>query len=181
MAKAATNPVVQEARRDAIRALDEYGCTVAELRAAFGVSESAFHVYAEGTRASPRPAKPQVARIRPGEEEDEIPEILPMTPADAIEIATVALLKRGYPVSAIVEALRKTSRSQVYRLREAWITACGGHPSAFCRKLSPAQYRMHRRHIPSWPDIDSSPPGRRRMAKRRRMRWVTRNRGHRYG
>lgn len=170
---------VGRARREAVRELDAYGCTVAEQRAAFGISDATFHRWARDVRLRRRPGKPFTpgcfefapgavaaglsAKLRRGLDAArklEEPADEGMPASDALEIATLALLRsrEGYSVAEIVEAL-STSKSAVYRLKEA--------PSG-------AKTRWHRRHIPSHGYL--SPPEKRRETVRKNARWKTRAR-----
>lgn len=143
---------IGKARRKAISVLDEYQCTTAELRAMFGVSKATFHRYADGVRLLRRPTEVKV----------------PMSTADAREIATVALLRAGFTTTEIVEALH-TSKSAVSRRRQAWLEH---------HHFSPAERRMQRRYRPSYPRYRYQSPAERRWeAGQRRKRWVTRSRG----
>lgn len=142
------------ARRQAIEALDEYDCTVAECCGMFDASPATFHRYADGVRLRRRPT---------------VPDVLPMTPKDATELATIALLRARFTATEIVEALRRTSKSAVYRQWEALKARRGD--------LSPAEARMLPRHLPSQPGYgDERPVEKRRAARWRRERWVTRGR-----
>lgn len=142
---------VGNARREAIRALDEYGCTVAEQCAMFGhgkgkpISQATFHRFALDVRLLRRPSKPfsPGCRDEPRDELDEPPEEeLSIPPSDSLEIAVLALLRARpeYDIKVIVEALG-TSKSTVYRMRKAWLDRRGD--------LSEAEKRWRHRHIPS--------------------------------
>lgn len=157
---------VGKARRRVITTLDDYGCTVDEFCVMFGVKESAFYRYAKDTRLKFRPTEILMPTTWAA---DKPPRPVPMTPADALEIATVTLLRANTPVAVIVEALRgKVSKSSVYRMRtQSWWGVS-----------SPAERRMLCRHLPSLPDWRyKSPVEKRREARWRRERWVTRARG----
>lgn len=94
----------------------------------------------------------------------------PMSAADALEIATIALIKSRskFSVPEIVEALRKTSKSAVYRHIKAYVKRLGD--------LSPAEQRWRRQHLPSHLTDYMSPAEKARDAERRYRRWTSRPR-----
>jgi hypothetical protein len=159
------------ARREAIRALDDYGCTIIEQLAVFGVKEATFHRYADGVRFRRRPSR----IFYPGCADDpecdgDKPDELPIPRADALEIATIALIKSrsGFSVDEIVRALRKTSNSAAYRQRKAYIERLGD--------LSEVEKRCSKRHLPSHLTDHQSAAEKARERERRYRRWVTRAR-----
>lgn len=157
------------ARREAIRRLDEYGCTVAEQCSAFSVTVSTFHRYAYDVMLRRRPAKVYAPGCLLDKDKYEIPYQKkhereqakePVMPArDALEIATLTLLssRKTFSVDEIAKALN-SSKSAVYRLRKS--------PTG-------ALSRWKKRHIPSNSYI--SPVERAREAVRRERRWVSRS------
>jgi hypothetical protein len=166
---------IGSARREAIRALDEYGCTVTEQCAAFGgISEATFHRYAADVRLRRRPVKPLVpgctfdyrydaARLQERS----------MPGGDGLEIATIALIRarENFTAAEIINALH-ASKSVVYRQRSAHRERLGD--------LSPAQQRWRHRHLPSQLS-DFQTPMERAWAFERRVRcWVSRPRRREY-
>lgn len=178
---------IGRARREAIRRLDEFGCTVAEQRAAFGgITKTKFHRWAHHARLRRRPVKREppgcryvdpdphqstlaatslraVKAAQRQERHEETRAALedPDIPAsDGLEIAVWALLRsdQGYRLVEIAEALN-TSTSTVSRIKNA--------PAA-------AENRWHHRHIPSHAQL--SPAELERDQQRRYRRW---RRGHR--
>lgn len=161
---------IGKARREAVAALDDYGCTVAEQRAMFRVTESTFHRYAEGVRLRRRPSH----RLSPGCRSErrydrDSHDDPPMPRADSLEIATIALIRSRsrFSVSEIVQAL-KTSKSAVYRQQKAYHQRRGD--------LSPVEQRWRHRHLPSHLTDYLSPAERAREVERRYRRWVSRPR-----
>ena len=159
------------ARREAIRALDDYGCTPAEQRRVFGVPESTFHRYAYEMRLRRRPSQiffPGCTSEAKYDWEKPLPPTMPRD--DALEIVTIAMIKSrsNFSVNEIVKALGKTSKSAVYRQRQAYIERFG--------ILSPAEVRWHSRHLPSHLTNYLSPAEKTRETKRHERRWVTRAR-----
>lgn len=149
------------ARREAIRRLDEFGCTVAEQRSAFGISESTFYRYAFDVRLSRRPFKIYSPGCQDESSYEKSMSEEPVMPKqDALEIATRVLLasSRDYSIAEIEKALN-TSKSAVYRLKKA--------PTG-------AEDRWNHRHLPSHPY--TSPVERARDSRRRTSRWKTRPR-----
>lgn len=141
---------VGQARREAIQALDQYGCTVAEQCAMFGhgkqksISPATFHRFALDVRLLRRPGKPYAPGCRSDRNDPNyLPNIEPAMPAsDSLEIAVVALLRsrKEFSPGEIIEALG-ASKSTVYRLRGVWRSRRGAP--------SEAEVRWHQRHIPS--------------------------------
>lgn len=161
---------ISKARREAVAALDDYGCTVAELCAMFRVTESTFHRYADGVRLRRRPSR----RFFPGCRSErrynkDAQDDPPMPRSDALEIATIALIRSRsrFSVSEIVTAL-KTSKSAVYRQQKAHLKRLGD--------LSPVEQRWLHRHLPSHLTDYLSPAERAREAERHHRRWVSRPR-----
>lgn len=143
------------ARRHAIRTLDEYECSTAEIIAAFGCSRATFHRYDMDVRLTRRPIQP--ARLHP------------MCAKDAREIAIISLVRLGYTKPEIAEAMG-VSRSTVYRQEGLLYAARGG--------TSPVEQRHIRRHLKSRIIDNRSKLERERDARRRRDRW---RRGYRVG
>lgn len=142
------------ARRAAIRALDEYECSVAEIVAMFGRSEATFHRYDRDVRLQRRLTQPACR--------------YPMSPKDAREIALIALIRAGYGVAVIAEALH-VSQATVYRERARFEERRG--------TASPAELRHIRRNLKS-SIIDDRPQHQRRVdAQRRGKRWRRGSRG----
>ena len=136
------------ARRHAIRSLDDYECSSAEIAAAFGCSTATFHRYDMDVRLSRRPSQP--ARLHP------------MSPKDAREIAIISLVRAGYTKVEIADAMN-VSRSTVYR-QEGLLDAVRG-------MISPAEKRHIHRYLKDRIIDDRTRLERRRDAKRRWNRW----------
>ena len=159
------------ARRETISALDEYGCTLAEQRAVFGITEATFHRYADGVRLRRRPSRIFYPGCTDDSEYDRgKPDEPPIPRADALEIATIALIRSRslFSVEEIVKALRKTSKSAVYRQRKAYNERLGD--------LSEVETRWRHRHLPSRLTDYLSPAEKARETERHHRRWVTRPR-----
>ncbi len=160
---------VDKARRYAINVLDAYGCTVAEFRAMFAVSEATFHRYADGVRLKRRPTElPRFTNSYTDPSTWPVP--VPMEAADALEIATIALLRAAerFTISEIVVALN-VNKTFVYDENKALWARRGNR--------SPAETRMSCRYLFLWEVVRARPVERRRDARWRRERWVTRARG----
>ena len=156
------------ARRRAIEALDGYACTVAEQCAMFDISEATFHRYADGVRLRRRLTKIHVPGCADEPGWPPAAAEQPMPPEDALEIATIALIRGGFRVGEIIEALKKTSQSAVYRQRKAYLARKGASSST--------ETRWHYRHLPSHITDYKSPVERARDAERRFRCWVSRPR-----
>lgn len=161
------------ARREAIQALDDYACTVAEQCGLFKVTASTFHRYADGVRLRRRPSKAFTPGCQlviyaplPG---DDVDDEAPMPPADCLEIATIALIRSRsrFTVEEIVTALR-TSQSAVYRQKKAFKDRLG--------RPGEVENRWLRRHLPSHLTDHKSRAELARDAERRARCWVTRAR-----
>ena len=142
------------ARRHAIRTLDDYACSTAEIIGMFDCSPATFHRYDQDVRLFRRPAQSAHRHEMP--------------PADAREIVMIALIRGGYTVAEIADAIG-VSLSTVYRERELYQTRLGA--------TSPAEERHIHRHLKERIIDDRSPHQRRIDAWRRRQRWRRGSRG----
>ena len=134
----------------------------------FGITEATFHRYADGVRCRRRPSR----IFYPGCADDaqydrDKPEEPPIPRSDALELATIALIKSRYQftVEEIVTALRKTSKSAVYRQRKTHKERRGD--------LSEVQNRWSKRHLPSHLTNHQSRAEMAREKERRFRCWVT--------
>jgi DNA-binding CsgD family transcriptional regulator len=142
------------ARRHAIQTLDDYACSTAEIIGMFGCSPATFHRYDQDVRLSRRPAR--TARW------------YEMPPADAKEIAMIALVRADYTVAEIAEAIG-VSPATVYRERDAYQTRLGA--------TSRAEERHIYRHLKGRIIDDRSRHQRRLDTCRRGRRWRRGSRG----